>query len=58
MASGPRFFNELFALFYLLIMHINANSAYVLMMYHCALGISKFSGALLILPTLYSALQR
>lgn len=60
MASESRFLNELFPLFYLSIMHrvlINANSAHVLMMYHCALGILKFSGALLILPTLYSAFQ-
>lgn len=55
MASRSMFLNELFALFYLLIMHrvlINANSAHVLMMYHCALGIIKFCGASLILPTL------
>lgn len=36
---------------------INANSAHVLMMYHCALGILKFCGALVILPILHSACQ-
>lgn len=55
-----RLLDELFALFYLLIMHIvliNANPANVLMMSNCALGIIKFCSALLTVPTFYSTFQ-
>ena len=56
MASRSTLLNEHFALFHLLIMLrviINASSDHVLMMYNRALGILKFCGELLILPTLY-----
>ena len=61
MASRSSLLNELFALFHLLIMFrvlINANSDHVLMMCHHALGILKFCGELLILPTLYFSCPR
>lgn len=59
-ASQSRILDELFALFYLLIMHKvfrNANLADFLLISYCVLDVLKFCSAFFTVPTLYSAFQ-